>query len=134
VVVVVLAGVLGTVLAVNEAVGSSTQVDPSSPAGSAPVVSRLFRDIRFGRQVKLPAQDLDLSLPGPSGSDVDPRIFVPPRDTDTTFLVRRVLPDRCLDTGIFVTHVRGALKRQVPRPCLERTSPGVRPLVQQKQK
>jgi len=104
------------------------QADPSSPAEAGLAVTRPFREVRFGRQVKLPVRVSQQSLPEGPGSDVDPRIFIPPRDTDTTFVIGRIAPMRCTDTGIFVTHARGELKRQVPRSCLDRPAPRVMPL------
>ncbi len=124
----VLAGVLGTLLAVGGTVDDVDQADPSSSAGAVAAVPRPFRDIRFGRQVRLPAQNPAEPPPFPNPQDIDPGIFAPPRDTGTAFAIRQIVPPRCTDTGIFVSHVQGELKRAVPRSCLERPAPGVYPL------
>jgi hypothetical protein len=116
----VLAGVLGTLLAVSGAVDDLDQADPSSPAETVTTVPRPFRDIQFGRQVSLPARSLFLPVQTPPKQDTDPGIFLAPRDTETTFVIGREVPARCTDTRAFVTHVDGALVRQEPRACVKK--------------
>jgi hypothetical protein len=33
--------------------------------------------------------------------DIDPGIFMPPRDTHVNFTIRRIVPKECVDPGIF---------------------------------
>jgi len=114
----VLAGVLGSVLAVGE----TTPQAPAPTAGraSAPY-DRLFAApsgssadvgqsglIRFARK---PAQDLvpDTADRGPckpvepaDQKSLDPGIFLPPRDPQIDFKIRRIVPTGCIDPGIFI--------------------------------
>jgi hypothetical protein len=132
----VLAGVLGSVLAVGEAasepgqakmlssaagLGVAARVTAEAPARASAPYRRLFsgaadagataepsRLIRFG-QKKTPDVVVDAAVDGPcrlvdpsQHKDIDPGIFVPPRDPQIDFKIRRIAPKGCIDPGIFV--------------------------------
>lgn len=114
----VLAGVIGSVLAIGEA---TPQGPAPTPGRASAPYDRLFAAttngtaqagpdhlIRFAQRAT-PELVPDTADSGPckpvesvNQKSIDPGIFLPPRDPQIDFKIRRIVPKGCIDPGIFI--------------------------------